>query len=97
VTGSVAAPRGGETADGTPIELGGQWVGPTQDRMYELIAELGLETFPTHNRGQTVVQLGGKRVSMSSKRGATPKLNPFVLADLGQAWPGSTRRPRRCR
>ena len=76
--------EGGETADGTPIELGGQWVGPTQDRMYELIAELGLETFPTHNRGQTVVQLGGKRVSMSSKRGATPKLNPFVLADLGQ-------------
>ena len=76
--------EGGTTADGTAIELGGQWVGPTQDRMYELIEELGLETFPTHNRGQTVVQLGGKRVSMSSKRGATPKLNPFVLADLGQ-------------
>ncbi|MEZ5373210.1 MAG: flavin monoamine oxidase family protein [Microthrixaceae bacterium] len=36
--------EGGETADGTPIELGGQWVGPTQDRMYRLIAELGLET-----------------------------------------------------
>ena len=29
--------EGGETADGTPIELGGQWVGPTQDRMYALI------------------------------------------------------------
>jgi monoamine oxidase len=76
--------EGGTTADGTPIELGGQWVGPTQNRMYELIAELGLETFPTYNRGQTLVHLGGKRVTMSSKRGATPKLNPFVLADLGQ-------------
>ena len=64
--------EGGTTADGTPIELGGQWVGPTQNRMYELIAELGLETFPTYNRGQTLVHLGGKRVTMSSKRGPRP-------------------------
>ncbi|MHB8593173.1 MAG: flavin monoamine oxidase family protein, partial [Acidimicrobiales bacterium] len=34
--------EGGRTADGTPVELGGQWVGPTQTRMYELIDELGL-------------------------------------------------------
>ena len=34
--------EGGHTADGTPVELGGQWVGPTQTRMYALIAELGL-------------------------------------------------------
>jgi monoamine oxidase len=49
--------EGGITADGTPVELGGQWVGPTQTRMYELIGELGLETFPTFNTGKHVVQL----------------------------------------
>ncbi len=76
--------EGGTTADGTPIELGGQWVGPTQNRMYELIAELGLETFPTWNEGDLVIRLGGKQSRMGSQRGAVPKLNPFALVDLAQ-------------
>jgi monoamine oxidase len=76
--------EGGHTADGTPVELGGQWLGPTQSRMYALVEELGLETFPTYNSGKHVVQLGGKQSRMASKRGAVPKLNPFVLADLLQ-------------
>ena len=54
-TGSAGAPRAAHTADGTPVELGGQWIGPTQNRMYELVAELGLETFPTYNDGEHVV------------------------------------------
>ncbi|MDQ2621810.1 MAG: FAD-dependent oxidoreductase, partial [Actinomycetota bacterium] len=36
-----------EIGDGEIVELGGQWVGPGQDRILELIGELGLETFPT--------------------------------------------------
>lgn len=74
----------GTTADGTPIELGGQWLGPGQTRMYELVAELGLETFPTWNEGRHVVHLDGKRSLMGSAKGAVPKLSPFVLADIGQ-------------
>lgn len=76
--------EGGHTEGGTPVELGGQWLGPTQTRMYALVEELGLETFPTYNTGRHVVQLGGKQSRMASKRGAVPKLNPFVLADLLQ-------------
>jgi monoamine oxidase len=76
--------EGGSTADGTPVELGGQWLGPTQTRMYALTEELGLETFPTYNTGRHVIQLGGRTSRMASKRGAVPKLNPFVLADLFQ-------------
>jgi monoamine oxidase len=76
--------EGGHTGDGTPVELGGQWLGPTQTRMYALVEELGLETFPTFNTGKHVIQLGGKQSRMASKRGAIPKLNPFVLADLLQ-------------
>ncbi|MFI5043411.1 MAG: flavin monoamine oxidase family protein [Acidimicrobiales bacterium] len=76
--------EGGVTAGGTPIELGGQWIGPTQNRMYALVSELGLETFPTYNEGEHVVVLGGRTSRMGSRRGAVPKLNPFVLADLFQ-------------
>jgi len=72
----------GATADGTPIELGGQWVGPTQNRMYELISELGLSTFPTYNAGEHVLQLGGKFSRLKSHKGAVPKVGPFALADL---------------
>ena len=76
--------EGGVTAEGAVLELGGQWVGPTQTRMYELIAELGLATFPTYNSGQHVVSLGGRTTRMGARRGAVPKLSPFVLADLFQ-------------
>lgn len=83
--------EGTTTVDETPLELGGQWVGPTQNRMYELIAELGLETFPTWNEGQTLIRLGGKQTRMASNRGAVPKLNPFALADLAQGMARFTR------
>lgn len=86
--------EGGHTADGTPVELGGQWIGPTQNRMSQLVAELGLETFPTYNEGQHVVMLGGRRSLMGSARGAVPKLSPFALADLAQ---GLARFQRLCR
>ncbi len=83
--------EGGQTADGTPVELGGQWIGPTQNRMYALVMELGLETFPTYNEGEHIIVLGGSTSRMSSKRGAVPKLNPFVLADLFQGLTRFTR------
>jgi len=40
--------------DGNVVELGGQWVGPTQDRILALIDELGLETFPTYVTGEVL-------------------------------------------
>lgn len=83
--------EGVSTADGTSLEMGGQWLGPTQNRMYELVGELGLQTYPTWNEGRHVVQLGGRRSLMGSKRGAIPKLNPFVLADLFQGLTRFTR------
>ena len=52
--------EGGHTTDGTPVELGGQWLGPTQNRMYELVDELGLSTFPTYNSGEHLIHLAGR-------------------------------------
>ncbi len=70
------------TSDGTVVELGGQWIGPTQDRVIALADELGLERFPTYNTGENLVH-DGKR--LRRYRGAIPRLSPAVLADIGQA------------
>lgn len=77
--------EGGATADGTPIELGGTWIGPTQNRMYALVEELGLETFRTWNdEGELLLSLGGRQTRMSPTKGALPRLGAFALADLAQ-------------
>jgi monoamine oxidase len=43
--------------DGGWMELGAQWIGPTQDRIAALIKELGCETYRSPNFGKTL-QLG---------------------------------------
>lgn len=45
--------------DGQPIEIGGQWVGPTQDRLLSLAEEVGVTTFPTHDVGQYIDHRNG--------------------------------------
>ncbi|MGH2951002.1 MAG: flavin monoamine oxidase family protein [Solirubrobacterales bacterium] len=71
-----------EIGDGKVVEMGGQWIGPTQDRMYALAAELGIGTFPTHDEGDELGFINGKRYRYS---GEMPRMNPLALADLAQA------------
>ncbi|MDQ5894589.1 MAG: monoamine oxidase [Actinomycetota bacterium] len=68
--------------DGEIIELGGQWVGPTQDHALQLIADLGLETFPTWNTGTNIFERGGR---VRTYDGTIPKVNPVSLAEVGVA------------
>ena len=72
-----------DTLAGVTVEVGGQWVGPTQDRINALIDELGLERHLTHDDGDAVVELVEGRVERFG--GATPPLGPLALADLFQA------------
>jgi len=44
-----------EEHHGTWIDLGGQWIGPGQDRIAALVAELGFGTYPQRERGDDVV------------------------------------------
>jgi monoamine oxidase len=67
---------------GEQVEIGGQWIGPSQDRVAALAAELGVETFPTHTEGSNLLELGG-RVRRYSR--TIPRLGPVVLADIAQA------------
>jgi monoamine oxidase len=46
----------GEVA-GIPVDLGGQWVGPTQTRVMAMLSELGLSTFPQFQDGAQVFEL----------------------------------------
>lgn len=44
---------------GVQIDLGGQWFGPTQTRMYALAAEHGVELFPSVAEGAAFSRIGG--------------------------------------
>ena len=70
-------------ADGTPIDRGGAWLGPGQDRAYALAAELGVGTYPTWGRGEHVLVHKGVP---GRYRGTTPyRIGPLQLASLGVA------------
>jgi len=66
--------------DGKVVELGAQWVGPTQDRVLALMDELGLESFPTHAEGENLFERGGE---LTRYGGTIPKVNPVALAEVG--------------
>ena len=56
---------------GARVDLGGQWIGPTQNRVRELVDELGIETFREHTAGRRVLDLGG---TVRTFRGPVPRL-----------------------
>src|SRR6188474_834872 len=64
------------------VDVGGQWIGPTQDRVEALARSLDHATFPTYAAGENIVEFGGKLIRYT---GTIPKLSPPVLADVGQA------------
>jgi hypothetical protein len=45
--------------NGAVVELGGQWVGPTQDRVLALAEELGVGLFPTYVQGEHILAVDG--------------------------------------
>lgn len=68
--------------DGKVVEVGGQWVGPGQERIQTLIHDLGLETFDTYGAGKNLFEHGDR---LSTYRGAIPRVNPLALVDVQQA------------
>jgi monoamine oxidase len=67
---------------GDVVEVGAQWIGPTQDHLAALARELGVETFPTYVAGENVIEYAG---SLRRYSGTIPRLNPAVLVDVEQA------------
>jgi monoamine oxidase len=50
-----------QVAPGVVTEVGGQFVGPTQDRILALAKEVGVGVFDTYNDGSNVLLLDGRR------------------------------------
>jgi len=77
---------------GAVVELGGQWIGPTQNRLAALAGELGVATFPTHNEGENVIEYSG---GLRRYSGTIPRINPLVLLDVEPAQRSLNRLARR--
>ncbi|MEM6108390.1 flavin monoamine oxidase family protein [Mycobacterium sp. 050272] len=71
-TGSVA---------GLPVDMGGAFVGPTQDAVLALAAELQIPITPTYHDGRNVIQWRGWT---RSYHGTIPKLSLTGLLDIAR-------------
>ena len=69
---------------GDVVEIGGQWVGPTQDRVLDLIDDLGLKTFPTFINGDNIYYRSANPGPLQLQRytGTIPPANPVALGEL---------------
>ena len=63
-------------SDGTYVDLGAAWVGPSQDKLYALSREFNVETYPTYEDGKSTLSTNGKIKRYS---GLIP---PLPLPDL---------------
>jgi monoamine oxidase len=61
------------------LDLGGQWIGPTQDRLAALAREMGVQTFPQYHQGTKILSWAGKKRHFS---GEIPWLSPLALFEL---------------
>lgn len=73
----------GRLSDGRIVELGGQWIGPGHDMMYELAGRYGLGLIGLPNDGDFTIRMQGQTLRIPPKDDA-PALTPFEVADLGQ-------------
>ncbi len=69
-------------SDGTPLDLGAQWIGPTQHTISQLARDLGIATFKTYDTGDNIQYVAGQRRRYS---GAIPTHDPVVAADVVEA------------
>ena len=65
-----------ETIGGARVDMGGQWLGPTQKRMLALCSELGVETFSQYESGRKVLEVHGRR---STYAHTIPRVAPHNL------------------
>ncbi len=75
--------------NGHVVEVGGEFVGPTQDRILALAQAVGVETFPVYNQGSNVEIIGGQRSLYPASTGVPtdPNTQTFLLDLLAKIDP----------
>jgi len=66
---------------GEKVEIGGQWVGPGQDLILDLIPELGLETYKTYVDGDNIYYRDG---ALQRYTGTIPPVSTQALIETAQ-------------
>ena len=69
------------TLAGVPVDLGATFVGPTQDAVRALAAELGCESVPTYGHGKNLIRWRGR---VRSYRSTIPRLSILELVDVSR-------------
>jgi monoamine oxidase len=74
---------------GVIAELGGQFVGPTQDRLLALAEALRVDTFPTYNQGDNVLVLNQRYSRYPADPGLSPEpdFQEAILSAIGKLNP----------
>ncbi len=63
------------------LDLGGTWVGPSQDRIYALLKELNIETFKTYNDGKSTLLMNNR---LKKYQGIIPPMPIPALLSLNR-------------
>ena len=67
--------------NGSWIDKGGAWIGPTQDRIYALMNEFGVSAFKQYTDGEAMMVVDGKQYRY---RGTIPwSMSPWASLNLG--------------
>lgn len=69
------------TVAGVPVDLGATFIGPTQEAVTELAAELGCRTVRTYDRGKNLIRWRGR---VRSYRSTIPRLSIIELLDVSR-------------
>jgi monoamine oxidase len=71
-----------DLGDGRVVEKGGQFIGPTQDHIARLARETGVDTFPTHIKGENVYYADGVRRTYTGDLPPDPLALPDALVTI---------------
>src|SRR4029079_7676322 len=66
---------------GVPVDLGATFVGPTQDAVLALAAEMGCDSVPTYGHGKNQTRWRGR---VRSYRSTIPRLSILELVDVSR-------------
>jgi monoamine oxidase len=81
--------KGKVFSDGTPVSVGGTWLGKNQTRMFDLVRKVGLGVYPQYegpdedHPADVILRLDGHN---SRYQGLTPGIGLWGLASLGAAF-----------
>ena len=77
---------------GHVVEVGGEFVGPTQDRILALARAVGVDTFSVYNQGSNVEVIGGQRSLYPASTGipSDPETQRFLINLLANVDPIAT-------